>query len=218
MRNGHPEYLDDLDTDWDNYELGTMAYSQAKQYEYAAILCVSAAAREAIAAGVNPYIAYDLNDEYLQRVSTASTIYEYLSIFKESAYKFSKVIQESLAENCDSSYISNCKHYILSHIKTPFTLNDLAEFVNLTPTYLSSLFSASEGITIKQFTLNARLEAAQNLLRYSDYSISDISSYLCFCSLSYFSSTYKKAFGFSPSEFRQRVAEQGSTTNWEIDK
>ena len=54
-------------------QLGTMSKNPKKQMEYAAVLAVSFGFRAAINGGVDPYLAYDLNDLFLQRISEADS-------------------------------------------------------------------------------------------------------------------------------------------------
>ena len=46
--------------------------------------------------------------------------------------------------------------------------------------------------------------AAQNMLKYSDQTISAVSSYFCFDSQSHFGSVFKNITGITPSEYRTR--------------
>jgi AraC-like DNA-binding protein len=46
------------------------------------------------------------------------------------------------------------------------------------------------------------VEAAKNMLLYSEYSLDEIANYLAFASTSYFISTFKKSAGMTPREYR----------------
>lgn len=61
------------DVDVRSLQLGTMSKNPKKQMEYAAVLAVSFGFRAAINGGVDPYLAYDLNDLFLQRISEAGS-------------------------------------------------------------------------------------------------------------------------------------------------
>lgn len=54
--------------------------------------------------------------------------------------------------------------------------------------------------------LNKRIEAAENMLKYSDYSCLDISEYLCFSSESHFIQVLKKHTGYTPKAYRRNFS------------
>ena len=49
------------------------------------------------------------------------------------------------------------------------------------------------------------LEEAKSLLRYSDKTLSEISSYLCFSSQSYFQNVFKRKYGITPKQYREKA-------------
>ena len=71
-------------------------------------------------------------------------------------------------------------------------------------------FSETEGMTISQYVTRKRCSHAANLLKYSDYELSDIAEYFCFSSHSHFGAQFKKVYGMTPSEYRQRYKESGT--------
>ena len=55
-----------------------------------------------------------------------------------------------------------------------------------------------------------KIEAAKNMLRFSDYSLIDIANYLAFSPQSHFSLIFQKQVGMTPKKYR----EQYSGTSW----
>ena len=182
--------------------LGIMSRSAYKQSEYLAVLLVSMLVREAMEAGLNPDQAYGINDLYLQELSEADSPEAHRRIMRSAALKLHGLLLK--ARKPQSHYVEQCKNFITAHLHKPFTLEDLAEAVGLTPTYLSALFSRAERVSIKEYTLRQRVLAAQNMLKYSDYAIALIAEYLCFCSQSYFSTVFKRYTGRTPLNYRKQ--------------
>ena len=58
------------------------------------------------------------------------------------------------------------------------------------------------GTNVNQFINDAKIRAAENMLRYSDFPILDISISLGFSSQSAFSSVFKKITGMTPKIYR----------------
>ena len=160
--------------------------------------------RAAIAGGVNPYDAYDMNDLYLQKIASVSSEKEYNKIFEDSFLGYINAVRKVKAQQSQSAHIEKCKTYISRHLNKPFTREDLAEYTDLSPTYLSHLFVQHEHQTLKSYILKERVNAAMNMLKFSDYSISQIAEYLCFGTQSRFGATFKKFAGMSPGEYRRQ--------------
>ena len=53
--------------------------------------------------------------------------------------------------------------------------------------------------------MRCRLEEAKSLLTYSDKTLSEISTYLCFSSQSYFQNIFKKKYGITPLKYRKQT-------------
>jgi AraC-like DNA-binding protein len=86
----------------------------------------------------------------------------------------------------------------------------LAKEVNLTPSYLSTLFNKETGYTPMHYIQHKRIEAASNLLKYSDYKVADIAYYFSFNSQSHFITVFKKEKGMTPLNYRNRYFK----SNW----
>ena len=57
-------------------------------------------------------------------------------------------------------------------------------------------------MNVNQFINETKIKTAQNMLRYSDFSILDISVSLGFSSQSAFSTIFKKVTGMTPKAYR----------------
>ena len=83
-------------------------------------------------------------------------------------------------------------------------MEELAKQIGVNRTYLSGKFSEQVGMSISQYSILIRIRAAENMLKYSEASISYIADYLCFSSQSHFGREFKKKNGISPSEYRKQ--------------
>jgi len=85
----------------------------------------------------------------------------------------------------------------------PVSVADLAGHTGYSRSRLSELFHDQAGVTIKQYIDEHRAEAAEALLRYSDYNFSRIADTMGFPDLFTFSRFFKRMRGKSPREFRK---------------
>jgi AraC family transcriptional regulator len=79
----------------------------------------------------------------------------------------------------------------------------IASEVNYEYTYISSLFSSVEGITIEQFYILQRIEKVKELLVYDQLSLGEIADLLAYSSIHHLSSQFKKVTGLTPSHFKK---------------
>lgn len=68
--------------------------------------------------------------------------------------------------------------------------------------YLSSLFSSIENITIEQFVILQKIERAKELLKYGEFTLSEISYMLGYSSVAHLSAQFKKVTGMTASQFK----------------
>ena len=92
--------------------------------------------------------------------------------------------------------------YIYEHFNTQITLEEVAEYVHLHPSYFSSLFKKSTGSSFKEYLNMVRIEESKRLLSNTDFSIIDIAIAVGFEYRSYFSKVFKKFTGLTPKQFR----------------
>lgn len=79
----------------------------------------------------------------------------------------------------------------------------LAEKLNHDYSYLSTLFSSVEHITIEKYFIQLKVERTKELLIYNDYTLSVISYILGYSSVQYLSNQFKNITGMTPSQFKK---------------
>jgi len=92
--------------------------------------------------------------------------------------------------------------YIHQNFRNGITLSDVAATLNVTPSYMSRIFTENLGVTFKQYLNEIRYNYAMRLLMHSDMSSTEICFESGFNDYSNFSRSFKKKFGVSPGEFR----------------
>lgn len=79
----------------------------------------------------------------------------------------------------------------------------LSEKINFHYTYLSNIFSETEGSTIEQFIIAHKIEYAKRLLLHNEFTIKEIACKLNYCTASHLSNQFKKVTGLTPSFFKR---------------
>ncbi len=130
-----------------------------------------------------------------------------LNIVEEHYKEINKKQKELLIDDC---YIDNivskellkATEYIKNNFQKGITLNDVADYVNLSAYYLSKLFKKELGINFIDYITFCRMEKAKKLLKSTDEPIINISIELGYNEPNYFSKVFKKNFGITPSQYR----------------
>ena len=91
--------------------------------------------------------------------------------------------------------------YIYNNFKNSLSVEEVAAYVHYSANYFYHSFQKNTGTTFRKFLHNLRLDYAANLLRFTDLTISDVCYECGFNSVQYFSSTFRKKFGYSPKNF-----------------
>ncbi len=92
--------------------------------------------------------------------------------------------------------------YVRTHIAESLKISDIAKNFGYNEKYLSHRFAEITGVPLKQYVLNAKIDAANFMLTDTNKSISEIAAALGFSDSHNFARTYKKQTGLSPSEYR----------------
>jgi AraC-like DNA-binding protein len=103
------------------------------------------------------------------------------------------------------TYVSKAIEWIEHNYSQRITVQQIADYVGLTRTYLSSLFQEQYGISLQAYLLTFRMNRAAALLRSSNLSISDVSRSVGYTDSFLFSKMFKKVNGVSPSMSRANV-------------
>lgn len=182
--------------------MGQSTKDRMRMFEYTTVAAISMASRAAIEGGMPADAAFDLSDAMLQRLERAKTLEEMHDIIELAGVVFAHEVHK--AKMTKNSYlIEQAKNYISSHIFKKIFLKEIAEYVGVTPEYLSSVFSKKEKCTIQHYIQKEKMKIACNMLRYSEQPISEISQYIGYQSQSNFAALFKKWIGQSPSEYRE---------------
>ena len=81
-----------------------------------------------------------------------------------------------------------------------------AEKMNLSPDYMTRIFKAEMGVSLKEYIIQQKMKHAQVMLRTTTLPINFIAAKVGYSNFSHFSFTYKKALGITPQEERKKAA------------
>ena len=191
--------------------MGKLSEDKLQNIRYHFVVTTAMIARYCVHNGMEQEKAYGLSDFYILKMDKCRTIKEISELHDTMCIDYCGKMQIIMKQQIISKPIVLCMDYIYSHIHYRITLEELADYLSLSPSYLSRLFKKEVGISISSYITNTKIEKAKNLLQYSEYSISDIANYLAFSSQSHFIQVFQKRTGYTPHKFRS----QYFRTDWE---
>lgn len=213
VQEGDIEQVKALFTPLSTTGMGVLSPNPIRDIRYHFIISVALITRFCMEGGLPAETAYTLSDLYIQRADSMQNEAAIASLHKDMIYDFTNLMQNKKTQAVMSKVVLQAIHYIHKHLRSPIKEREIAAYLKINSSYLSSLFKHETGMGIKLYIQSARIEAAKNMLKYSEYSYSVISNYLCFSSHSYFISVFKKHTGLTPKEYRNRYFQ----SNWNED-
>lgn len=214
VKNGKIEETKRLFKPLNSDSLGKLSEDTLRNLKYHLIITIAFMTRYCIEGGMEMEVAYNLSDIYIQSIDKCITQEEIHRLHKEVVEDYTSRMHSIQKTNIFSKAILICLDYIYDNLHTKITLEELANQVNLSPSYLSKLFHKEVGLTVSAYISKKRIEAAENMLKYSEYSSTEISNYLCFSSESHFIQAFKKNTGYTPKSYRDNFFR----TRWGADK
>lgn len=104
-----------------------------------------------------------------------------------------------------SRYVLDAISYIAQHFNDPdISVGAIAESLGLSGSHLSHLFKKETAYTIAGYLTNYRIHVAMQLLRDYRAKVYEVAEQVGYRDITYFSSTFKKVVGVSPSEYQRR--------------
>lgn len=121
---------------------------------------------------------------------------------------------------CDD-YLNQLAHTAKNHVKktaliaewirvnltSELHLSDIANHFGLNPNYLSRLFKKEQGIGIKEYMVNIKIDYAKTLLATTNLSVNEVADQAFFSDAKHFMRTFKQKNGLTPSDYRAENAQ-----------
>lgn len=185
-----------------NYQQGQYASSSLKTIEYAAIMLISSFTRAVVDSGVPARDAYALSDMLCSRASRSTSLQQFELLIQDIYSQYFSLVKKKKAYENMSPYIPKCTSFILRNLNQPLNPEIIADSLGISKDYLLHIFPQYLDCTVMNYVYKSRIDAACNMLKFSDYPIGRIAAYFQFKTQSHFSVMFKKYKGISPAEYR----------------
>ena len=138
-------------------------------------------------------------DEIAVKLATLVSAYEYFSDMLEQCI----IWRMEFSREDSNTVIKKAKEYILNNYTCDeLSLSSVAEAINLSATYFSSIFKKDVGTNFVDYLTKIRLDKAKELLCCTSMQVSEIAYKVGFKDYRYFSQIFKKNTGQTPRDFK----------------
>lgn len=204
IRNGQIDKLSEGTRFAGNGIPGTIHPDPLRNAKDLGIITITIIARPAIQGGVSDEVAYAMSDAYMQEIEACNSQKDVFNVCFRAASEYTHAVAELKKQSDYSEYVVLCIEYLQKHLHEKILLEDIADTLNVGLKQLTTTFKKETGESITTYILNERIREAKSLLTYTNIYFSEISTYLNFCSQSYFTSVFKKNTGMTPAEYRKK--------------
>ena len=145
-----------------------------------------------------------LSDSLARQLEKLHTVDEVLGMYNKMVHKYCLLVK-----NHSMQGYSQLVQRVILRVETDLTadlsLAAHAEQLNVNASYLSTLFKKEMGVTLTEYVNRQRVEHGIFLLNATDLLIQTIAQYCGMPDVNYFTKTFKKVTGKTPSEYRNQV-------------
>lgn len=143
-----------------------------------------------------------IEDETLSKLEKSATksvidMIKWANYLLDATFEYEKKIMKSYTV-CDK-----INAYIREHYREHIGRNEIAEEFFLAPEYVSKVYKKETGISINEAIAAVRVKQAKHLLDRGER-VSDVAEKVGFDNFTYFSTTFKKLEGVSPSQYKKK--------------
>jgi len=140
--------------------------------------------------------------DYLPTITGIRDYPSLLTWFQDRIKETCRNIASQKEENTKKT-VQKAIKYIQENFKKDISLDEVSEHVHISPYYFSKLFKKEQKVNFIDYLTDLRINKAKELLTTTDMSIKEICSNVGYSNPNYFSRSFKKNVGISPTEFKE---------------
>jgi two-component system response regulator YesN len=137
-------------------------------------------------------------------LETHDTIDDIKKFIKDSIERIIEILCISSSNSTYNSAVKESIKYIHSNYMKDISLSIIADYVNISPTYLSFLFKQETGNNFVDYLKEYRIKKAIELMETTNRKISEIAQSVGISNRKYFSKLFKEKLGVSPAEYKKQ--------------
>lgn len=142
-------------------------------------------------------------DDFLSIVSQFDILEELKQWIRDLLQKIFEVYgMEKSRKAC--SKMERAKEYMKAHLADEISLNAVADYMCLSPTYFSALFKKYCNSSFMDYLTQIRIEKAKQLLAEGEYKVYEVANLVGYSDPRYFSEIFRKHTGVNPAQYLKK--------------
>ncbi len=121
-------------------EIGRLGNEELSHWRNLLTVVAALCARAAIEGGLEPRVAYRVSGFYIRKGSGCKDMAQVLSYRNDVVEDLARRVNEQKAKRHTSNYTQQCMDYIQKHFKQKIYLDQMADMIGVSSSYLSRLF------------------------------------------------------------------------------
>ena len=205
LQNAHPSAMEIARVLFDAEHAGLLSENPLTNLKYLFVSSVTLITRFCIEGGLSPQLAYMISDIHIRALDGCKTEADVYSLHPPMVKEFLERMTFLKGTKGTSRHVEAATGYILEHLNSDLTLSAVSREIKVSSSHLAHLFIKELQIPFARYVRLQRVEAAKDLLRYTDHSASVIASLVGFSSQSHMISTFKEIVGETPANYRRQL-------------
>lgn len=145
----------------------------------------------------------NVNEKQLQNLCEYICITTGIAIPEQERSRWPEYLNVSMQTAKSADFVTMAKRYIEANYAFDIGVAQIAEVLQITPNYLSTLFRRVEGVTLSRYLTGVRMECARKLLESSQMCIEQIAREAGYADAHYFTRVFKENFGVYPAKYQK---------------
>ncbi len=164
---------------------------------------LSVLSRAAVEGGAQADLLLRRNQGYIRTVLDFQNAEELCAWIAGPLEEFIEYVYSTRTRN-SGSHVWRVIQYMETHYAEPLTVENIGRAVALSPSHITHLFRQEVETSPNAYLNNLRIEKAKEVLLNSPQAVKEIAQECGFRYMPYFTRTFKRITGLTPSQFRRR--------------
>lgn len=152
--------------------------------------------------GVHPVHLDSTSSTFAVKIEQVVSMEAILPLMSEMFHAYCRLVRKNSLKGY-SPPVQKAITFIEADLAGNLNLRTLSHSLNISSSYLSSLFKKETGQTLTDYIIDRRMRLARHLLSRTKLQVQTIAQHCGILDVHYFSKLFKKTTGMTPKEFRQ---------------